>query len=127
MNPSTVSLPSALLDATHTLAAALAQAEPIDAYRAARARLDADPVAHGLFERVAAAQADLRVGQARDTLTQANIDQLRGLQRQAQLNNVIMDYIAAQQAAMVYLPDVSMEISRLLGVDFGALIGRSYC
>ena len=127
MNDSTISLPFELLEATHTLAAALAQAEPIAAYREARARLDADPIARGLLERVAAAQADLRVRQTRAALTHVHVDQLRALQRQAQLNHVIMDYIAAQQSAMAYLPDVSMEISRLLGVDFGALIGRSSC
>jgi hypothetical protein len=44
-----------------------------------------------------------------------------------EVHQVIMDYIAAQQAAMAYLPDLSMEVSRLLGVDFGALIGRSSC
>jgi cell fate (sporulation/competence/biofilm development) regulator YlbF (YheA/YmcA/DUF963 family) len=127
MNDSTTSLPSELLDATHTLAAALAQAEPIVAYHAARARLDAAPVARGLLEQVAAAQADLRVRQTRGTLTEAHLDQLRALQRQAQLNRVVMEYLAAQQAAMTYLPDVSLEISRLLGVDFGSLIGRSSC
>jgi cell fate (sporulation/competence/biofilm development) regulator YlbF (YheA/YmcA/DUF963 family) len=56
-------IPSELLGATQTLAAALAQAEPIAAYREARARLDADPVARGLLERVSTAQADLRVHQ----------------------------------------------------------------
>lgn len=116
-----------LLDATHSLAAALVQAEPIAAYRAARQRLDADPAARGLLERVAAAQADLRVRQTRGTLAEADLDQLRALQRQAQANEAIMNYIAAQQAAMAYLPDVSQEISQLLGVDFGALIGRSSC
>jgi cell fate (sporulation/competence/biofilm development) regulator YlbF (YheA/YmcA/DUF963 family) len=127
MNTSPPSLPFELLEATQTLAAALAQAEPIVAYREARARLDADGVAHGLLERVAAAQADLRVRQTHGTLTHADIDQVRALQRQAQLNHAIMDYIAAQQSAMAYLPDVSLEISRLLGADFGALIGRSSC
>jgi cell fate (sporulation/competence/biofilm development) regulator YlbF (YheA/YmcA/DUF963 family) len=92
-----------------------------------RARLDADPVARGLLERVSTAQADLRVRQMRGTLTEIHLNQLRALQRQAQLNRVIMDYIAAQQAAIAYLPDVSLEIGRLLGVDFGALIGRSSC
>lgn len=127
MNGATGSPPSELLDATHTLAAALAQAEPIVAYRAARARLDADPVARSLLESLAAAQADVRVRQTHGTLTEVHLNQLRALQRQAQLNRVIVDYIAAQQSAMAYLPDVSLEISRLLGVDFGALIGRSSC
>jgi cell fate (sporulation/competence/biofilm development) regulator YlbF (YheA/YmcA/DUF963 family) len=126
MNNSTT-IPSELLGATRTLATALTQAEPIVAYREARARLDADPIARSVLEQVAAAQADLRVRQTRGTLTQAHLDQLRALQRQAQLNGVIMDYIAAQQSAMAYLPDVSLEISRLLGVDFGSLIGRSSC
>lgn len=126
MNNATT-LPTDLLGATHTLAATLAQAEPIAAYREARAHLNADPAARGLLERVTAAQADLRVRQARGTLTEVHLHQLRALQRQAQLNQVVMNYIAAQQAAMAYLPDVSLEISRLLGVDFGALIGRSSC
>ena len=123
----TITIPSKLLGATQTLAATLAQAEPIVAYRQACDRLDADPVARGLLERVATAQTDLRRRQAGGTLTETHLNQLRALQRQAQLNQVIMDYITAQQAAMAYLPDVSMEISRLLGVDFGTLIGRTSC
>jgi hypothetical protein len=63
----------------------------------------------------------------RGTLTEVHLNQLRALQRQAEMNHVITDDIVAQQAAMAYLLDVSMEISRLLGVDFGALIGRSSC
>jgi len=120
-------LPPDVLAAIEALAENLLHAEPLVRYHQAHARLEADRRARDLLERFAAAQADLRVHQARGTVTQAAVEELRVLQNQVQANRVIMDYAATQQAAIAYLPEVNQEISELLGVDFAALAGRASC
>jgi len=123
-----VQLPPDLQEALDALAENLAQSEPLVLYRQAQARLDADPQARTLLERLSAAQADLRARQGRGgTINQADIDNLRALQRQVQTDHTIMDYARAQQAAIAYLPEVNYEISQLLGVDFAALAGPGSC
>ena len=103
-----VRLPPNLQEALEALAENLAQAEPLVLYRQAQTRLEA-------------------ARQARGAITQADIDQLRALQRQVQTNRTIMDSAGAQQAAIAYLPEVNQEISQLLGVDFAALAGPASC
>ncbi len=127
MSDSTVMLPPDLLAATETLAEQLLNAEPIVLYHQAQARMEADPQARALLERLTAAQSELRVRQARGMVTQDDIGHLRALQREVQSNSVIMDYAAAQQAAIAYLPEVNQEISQLLGVDFASLAGPASC
>lgn len=123
-----VRLPPNLQEALEALAENLVQAEPLVLYRQMQTRLEADHRARALLERLSAAQADVRARQARgETITQADIDQLRALQRQVQTDRTIMDYAQAQQAAVAYLPEVNQEISRLLGVDFAALAGPGSC
>jgi cell fate (sporulation/competence/biofilm development) regulator YlbF (YheA/YmcA/DUF963 family) len=122
-----ITLPENISTATEQLAAAILRAEPIAAYQQAKARLDADPEAHELLERLTRAQADLRMRQTKNAVTQADLDQLRDLQRQVQSNQRIMDYAETQQMAISYLPAVNQEISQLLGVDFASLAGPASC
>lgn len=121
------SLPDEILTATEKLAAALLQSDPIAEYQEAKASLDADPEARGLLERFSRAQADLRVRQSQNAVTQADVDQLRALQRQVQSNRRIIDYAETQQIAVSYLPAVNQEISLFLGVDFASLAGPASC
>ena len=127
MTTDSVLLPPAVLVAVERLATTLAGAEPIAAYRQAKKRLEADLDAGELLERFQSVQADLRVRQARGTITQADVDRLRTLQRAVQSNRLIMDYAETQQAALAYLPEVNQAISQLLGFDFAALAGRASC
>ncbi|HUV90970.1 MAG TPA: YlbF family regulator [Anaerolineae bacterium] len=122
-----MTLPADLLAAIEALVENLLRAEPIVHYHQAQARLEADQQAHSLLERLSAAQADLRKRQSRGMLTQADVDNLRMLQRDAQANPVIMDYAEAQQAALACLPVVNQEISQLLGIDFASLAGPGSC
>jgi len=115
------------LVAAERLATTLAGAEPIAAYRQAKKRLEADPDAGELFERFQSLQADLRVRQARGTITQADVTRLRTLQRAVQSNRLIMDYAETQQSAQAYLPEVNQEISQLLGFDFARFAKPSGC
>jgi cell fate (sporulation/competence/biofilm development) regulator YlbF (YheA/YmcA/DUF963 family) len=124
---STTTLPAEVQEALEVLAENLVHAEPIVAYRRAQARLDASAEAHGLIERLSAAQAELRSRQGRNGVDQADVDKVRALQREAQSNRIIMDYAETQQAAIAYLPEVNQEISALLGVDFAALAGPASC
>ncbi len=118
----TITLPAEVQEALEALAANLLKAEPIMACRHAEARLDADSPARGLIERLSAAQAELRAHQSRE-----GVDKVRALQREAQSNPIIMDWVEAQQAANAYLPEVNGEISALLGVDFATLAGPASC
>jgi len=115
------------LVAAERLATTLAGTEPIAAYRQAKKRLEADPDAGELFERFQSLQADLRVRQARGTITQADVTRLRTLQRAVQSNRLIMDYAETQQSAQAYLPEVNQEISQLLGFDFARFAKPSGC
>lgn len=121
------SLPDAILTAAEQLAAALLQAGPVAAYNQARARLDGDAQARELLERFIKTQSNLRLRQSRNTVTQSDVDELRALQRQVQANQIIMNYIETQQAAIAYLPAVNQEISQLIGIDFASLAGPSSC
>ena len=127
MNTQTVTLPPAVLAAAETLAAAVTRVEPIAAYRRAQVRFEADLHARTLLKHLSTAQADLRVRQSRGTLTQADVNKLRALQQEVGSNDIIMEYIEAQQAAIAYLPEVNQEIGQLLGMDFAAMAGPASC
>ncbi len=127
MDVSSTTLPPSVAAALDALVAQVRQAEPIQRYYQAKARLDADPQAGVLLARFSTAQADLRFRQSRGQVAQADVDQLRALQRQVQSNRAIMDYAETQQMAMAYLPEVNQEISELLGLDFASLAGPASC
>jgi cell fate (sporulation/competence/biofilm development) regulator YlbF (YheA/YmcA/DUF963 family) len=116
-----------LVAATQVLAENLLASEPFANYQQASARFNADPQARGLIERLSQAQADLRRRQTGRGVTQADVDQLRALQREVQSNPVIIDYVVTQQAAVTYLREINQVISELIGTDFAALSGRSSC
>ncbi len=116
-----------LMAATQALAENLLASEPFMIYQQASARFNADPHARGLIERLSQAQADLRRRQMHQGVTQADIDQLRALQREVQSNPVIIDYAVTQQSAVAYLREINQEISQLIGIDFASLARKSTC
>jgi cell fate (sporulation/competence/biofilm development) regulator YlbF (YheA/YmcA/DUF963 family) len=126
MTNTTAALPADVQEALEALTENLLHAEPIVAYHRARARLESDSAANDLLKCLSQAQADLRGRQARGAVTQADLDRVRTLQREAQSNRIVVDYAEAQQAANAYIPTVNQEISALLGVDF-ATLARSTC
>jgi cell fate (sporulation/competence/biofilm development) regulator YlbF (YheA/YmcA/DUF963 family) len=123
----TVVIPPAVLTAAERLAEVLVREEPIAAFRQAQAEFEADPQAQQVLDQLASAQADLRVRQRDGSVSQADLDHLRDLQRQAGASQAIMGYAEAQQLANDYLLGVNLEISRLIGVDFGALARPARC
>ncbi len=118
-----------MLDPTVEIAARefalkLRASSPIAAFWQAKARLEADEEAQGLLTELQQRQQALMLKQQNGSgITQAEIDALRRLQGEAQSNPVIMDYVKAQQQALAFVPEVNMEISQLLGFDFGGLAG----
>jgi len=110
--------------AAREFALKLRASPPIAAFWQAKARLEADEEAqHLLAELQQRQQALMLKQQIGSGITQAEIDALRRLQWEAQSNPVIMDYVKAQQQALAFVPQVNMEISQLLGFDFGGLAG----
>jgi cell fate (sporulation/competence/biofilm development) regulator YlbF (YheA/YmcA/DUF963 family) len=125
MNTNTLS--PEMLAATHALADALIQAEPLATFHRAWTALNDDTTATGLLEALTAAQADMRRSQMNGGATQAGVDHMRDLQRQVQINSTIMTYVRAQRDAAAYLPGVNVDISELLGIDFAALSNSATC
>lgn len=110
--------------AAREFALKLRASSPIAAFWQAKARLEADEEAQGLLAELQERQRALMLKQQIGSgITQAEIDALRRLQWEVQSNPVIMAYVQAQQQAQAFLPDVNMEISQLLGFDFGGLAG----
>jgi len=116
-----------LMAATDQLAEAIKQSEPMRRYRQAQADLEADAQAANILEQLTAVQVNLRQRQMNGGLTQADIQQARALQSEAQTNTLIMAFVQTQQQAMASLNDVNVEISQLLGLNFAALSQTNSC
>lgn len=127
MNSNKPTLPANLLAATEDLANNLLASEPFTAYHAAHGRFNADAGARALLQRLSQSQAELRQQQARRTVTQSEVDQLRALQSAVQTDRTITDYARIRQAAVGFLREINQEISELIGVDFAALAKRPGC
>jgi cell fate (sporulation/competence/biofilm development) regulator YlbF (YheA/YmcA/DUF963 family) len=120
MDPQTT-IPGPLLASTEALGEALARAEPVVALKEAKARLDADERARRLLDRMAEIDAELRRRQAEGTLTREDVDRARDAHVEASSDPTIQRFVAAQQDASVYLPEVNELISELLGFDFASI------
>lgn len=114
-------IPASLLAATRALGDSLARAEPVVAFREAKARLDADERAQRLLREMAEIDAELRGRQADGTLTREDIDRARQAHFEASSDPAIQGFVDAQQVASAYLPEVNELISELLGFDFAAM------
>jgi cell fate (sporulation/competence/biofilm development) regulator YlbF (YheA/YmcA/DUF963 family) len=127
MKPTKDTLPLLMQLVVEDLASSLLHAEPIAVYHQAKACLESDKEASAILEQLGTAQAEFRSKQADGHFTQADIDHLRGLNRLAQANQVIVDYMTTQQMATAYLADVNQEISHLLGIDFTTFASSGCC
>lgn len=107
--------------ATEALCENLQTAEPFVLYSLAQRQMNADPQARALLEQLSASQTGIRTAQARGTVTQQDLEDLRAIQSEVQQNPVIMAYARSQQDAINYLREINQEISGLLGVDFATL------
>lgn len=127
MTSNRTTLSAHVLAATEDLANHLLASEPFTAYQAAQGRLNADAGARALLQQLSQSQAELRQKQARRTITQSDVDQLKALQSAVQADPTLADYAGTRHAAIGFLREIDQEISELLGVDFAALAKRSGC
>lgn len=110
--------------AAQEFALKLRASSPIAAFWQAKEQLEADEGAKRLLAELQDRQQRLLFKQQNGgNITQEEIDALRQLQGEAQRNPVIMGYVQAQQQAQALVSQVNMEISQLLGFDFGGLAG----
>jgi len=114
-------------EATEALVGNLQACEAFVRLRQAQARLDNDPQASALLEKLTQMQAELRTKQVSSDLTQKEIDALRSLQEQVQSSPTIMVHARAQQDATNFLREINGEISQLLGINFAVFANRSTC
>ena len=89
--------------------------------------MKSDSQASALLDRLSTLQNELRGKQGNNSMVQSDIDELRDVQAQVQVNATIMDYAQSQQDAVGFLREINQEISQLLGMDFAALAKQSTC
>ena len=116
-----------LNEATKLLVEHLLASEAFTQYHNARSDMDADQEARALIDQLGKSQARVRQMQAKGEVNQAEVDSLRLLQQRVLRNQVIMDYVGAQQEAVNLLRDVNREISELLGINFASFANHSTC
>ena len=126
MNVSTT-LSQPVATATDDLISALLQAEPIAAYRQAKAAMDADETTQALLKHYAEGQSEFRQQQANGTLTQDRINQTRQTQQQVQTDPHVAAFVVAQFPARALLDELTEELSSSLGFDFSSLATVSSC
>ena len=120
-------LPPELKQAALELGGALKNTTPLRAYADARTQLSADARATALLDELERVQADVRVRQSNGGVTADDLARLRQLQFEVQSHPTIAAFIAADQQAKAYLPQVNQAISDLLGIDFASLGRVSGC
>jgi cell fate (sporulation/competence/biofilm development) regulator YlbF (YheA/YmcA/DUF963 family) len=125
-DPQTVLSPK-LYQASVKLAETLRQAGPVAAYQNAKEQMESDPHAKSLLERFASAQAELRFQQAKQAVTQEQMDHIRALQAEVRSNSLILEFAEAQQVAISFLPSINQQISQYIGIDFASLTGAAGC
>lgn len=120
-------LPPSLQKAADRLADAMLDTKPMIDYQQVKARYQADAELQTLIKEYLAAQQDFRARQYSGNITQADLDHLRELQSQVQLNGLVMEFSLHQQAASFFLADVVAGLEQLIGIDFTTLATPSCC
>lgn len=108
--------------AAQRLGILLSGSVPMERYREARRRLDADPEARALLDRFEARQAELR-GRTNGGVepTDEEIDDLLLLQSEAQNHPIVRAFLKAEARMKRYLQEIDQDLSRQLGLDFSRL------
>ncbi|CAG0947998.1 hypothetical protein ANRL1_04807 [Anaerolineae bacterium] len=120
-------LPPELKQATQNLGNALKSTPLLSAYAEAVAKMEADAQATALLDELQQVQADIRARQSNGGVTADDTTHLRQLQSEVQARPTIAAFLAADQQAKAYLPQVNQAISNLLGIDFASLGRVSGC
>ncbi len=110
-----------LEQAVQALNTALKQASPLQAYNDTLSKMEDDASATQLLDELQRVQSDLRRRQSDGGISEADTARLHQLQADVQAHPTIAAFLAADQAAKVYLVQLNQFISDLLGIDFAAL------
>ncbi len=116
-----------LKQATQNLGNALKNVPVLRTYADALAKMEADVHATALLDELQRTQADIRTRQSNGGVTAADTARLRQLQADVQAHPTIAAFLAADQQAKAYLPQVNQAISKLIGIDFASLGRVSEC
>lgn len=115
-------LPDALREAAETLGRRLGESDVAQAYRAAQARVDADPEARSLDERFQALYRSLLARQqAGQELPQGELDEFYARRSRARQRPLIAGRDFALRALKNYFADAALELGIELGADFTTL------
>ena len=120
-------LSSEMKQAVQNLGNALKSTPLLRAYADAISKMTVDAQATALLDELQRVQADIRVHQSNGGVTQQDTERLRQLQFDVQAHPTIAAFLAADQQAKAYLPQVNQAISDLLGIDFASLGRVSGC
>ena len=91
----------------------------------AREQLERDTAAMQLLNLLRQSQTMLRWKQARNEVTQTDVDQLRRLQQQLGANRSISEYARTQQETVILLRSVNQELTELVGMDLSSLLPQA--
>lgn len=112
-----------MVEAARALAEALKHSEVIQAHLAAeqrfRTHLEVERVREGLIAAYQAYEQAERAG----TATVEHVQEVRHRQQLLQAHPAVAEYVRKREAGGLFLQRVNEEISRLLGIDFGATAG----
>lgn len=117
-----VILPDELKQAAQALGQALRTTDVVQTYLDAQARLEADPEARSLEERLQKLYRDLLTRQqAGEQLDRAEVDKYYALLSQTQSHPLIAERNSALSQLKTYFADVALHLSYGLGLDYTAL------
>lgn len=122
-----LNLSPAMQTAVYELTEVLLQAKAIVDYQQAKVAYDADTELQALIKEYLSRQQKLRSRISSDSVTEDELDHLRKLQRQVQINPLVMNMSMHQQAASFLLEDVIAGLNQITGIDFAVFANPSSC
>lgn len=108
--------------AANSLADQILESAAFTQARQAKERLEKDAPAMELLDLLRESQTILRWKQARNEVTQADVEELRRLQQQVMANEAISEYARAQQETVALLRELNQELTELVGMDLSSLL-----
>ena len=116
-----------LQKAAESFVSSVCSAAEYDAYVQAHTAFQRDPDLRGVRKRFNERSAELQTRQSRGTLTQEEIDELRGLQSALNAHPVTTRYIHTRQALVAALQECNRALGLELRFDFASAAAQSCC
>ena len=116
-----------LQKAAESFVSSVLSAAEYDEYLKAYVAFQSDPELRGVRKRFNERSAELQTKQSRGTLTQEEIDELRGLQSPLNAHPVTTRYIHARLALVATLQECNRALGQELRFDFASVAAQSCC